>query len=123
MLPVKAAPVASWRLTEDIPLFKGREALLDVADTWNLVPHVTKSSDLPLQMGSAGPMDAHIYPMLKGISVEGREVAAPVVLWENTKGDFAGGRWLFVNQPLGADFLRGAGSRRCKRGRRSARPA
>ncbi|QHW31871.1 glycoside hydrolase [Paenibacillus rhizovicinus] len=105
MLPVQAAPVATLVAMEEIPLFRGREALLAVSDTWNLVPHVTKTSDLPHQMGSAGPMDAHIYPLLKGVSGEGREVAAPVVLWENTKGDFAGGRWLFVNQPLGADFF------------------
>lgn len=110
MLPVKAAPISKLAAPEEIALFKGREALLDVADTWNLVPHVTKSSDLPLQMGSAGPMDAHIYPVLKGISAEGREVAAPAVLWENTKGDFAGGRWLFVNQPLGADFFARGGA-------------
>ncbi|CAM3512272.1 beta-galactosidase [Paenibacillus lupini] len=110
MLPVKAAPVAKLASVEEIPLFKGRESLLDVTDTWNLVPHVTKSSDLPQQMGSAGPMDAHIYPVLKGISSEGREVAAPAVLWENTKGDFAGGRWLFVNQPLGADFFARGGA-------------
>lgn len=111
MLPVASAPVEGLAAHEEIPLFKGHEALLDVADTWNLVPHATKSSDLPHQMGSAGPMDAHIYPLLKGVSAEGREVAAPAVLWENTKGDFAGGRWLFVNQPLGeAFFARGGAS-------------
>ncbi|MGG4146697.1 beta-galactosidase [Paenibacillus algorifonticola] len=100
MLPVAAAPIATLAAAEDIPLLAGKEALFTVSSTWNLVPHVTKSSDLPHQMGSAGPMDAHIYPLLKGISATGREVAAPVVLWENTKGAFAGARWLFINQPL-----------------------
>ncbi|MFC5405875.1 beta-galactosidase [Cohnella soli] len=109
MLPVRAAPVVKMAANGDIPLFKGHESLLDVADTWNLVPHVTKSSDLPHQMGSAGPMDAHIYPVLKGISSEEREVAAPAVLWENTKGEFAGGRWLFVNVPLGESFVERGG--------------
>jgi hypothetical protein len=109
MLPVKSTPIAKLEAMGDIPLFKDRESLLDVADTWNLVPHVTKASDLPHQMGSAGPMDAHIYPVLKGISSEGRESAAPVVLWENTKGDFSGGRWLFVNQPLGEAFAESGG--------------
>ncbi|SFI80572.1 Beta-galactosidase GanA [Paenibacillus sp. UNC496MF] len=110
MLPVAAAPVKEYAASADIPLFLGREALLGAADTWNLVPHVTKASDLPQQMGSAGPMDAHIHALLKGVSAEGREVAAPAVLWENTKGDFAGGRWLFVNQPLGADFFARGGA-------------
>ncbi|TFE25564.1 alpha-amylase family protein [Cohnella luojiensis] len=109
MLSVLSRPVVKLAANGDIPLFQDRELLLDVADTWNLVPHVTKSSDLPHQMGSAGPMDAHIYPVLKGISSEDREVAAPAVLWENTKGDFAGGRWLFINQPLGAKFAERGG--------------
>jgi len=104
MLPVQVERVIGLKANDEIPLFAGQEGLFDAEGTWNLVPHVTKSSDLPHQMGSAGPMDAHVHPLLKGVTAEGREVAAPVVLWENTKGDFAGGRWLFVNQPLGADF-------------------
>jgi len=109
MLPVKSEPVAKLEAAGNIPLMKGREQLFDVTDTWNLVPHVTKSSDLPHQMGSAGPMDARIYPLLKGVSAEGREVAAPVVLWENEKGDFSGSRWLFVNQPLAPSFAEAGG--------------
>lgn len=105
MLRVSADRVTRHEAHADIPLLAGKEALLEVADTWNLVPHVTKSSDLPHQMGSAGPMDAHIYALLKGVSADGRERSAPVVLWENTKGEFAGARWLFVNQPLGASFV------------------
>ncbi|SFB54575.1 Beta-galactosidase [Cohnella sp. OV330] len=104
MLRVSADPVARHASHADIPLFAGQEALLDVTDTWNLVPHVSRASDLPHQMGSAGPMDAHVYALLRGMSADGRERSAPVVLWENTKGDFAGSRWLFVNQPLGDAF-------------------
>lgn len=88
----------------DIPLFAGQEELLEVADTWNLVPHVTKTSDLPAQMGSAGPMDTRIYALLKGLSPQGRELSAPAVLWEHVGGPFTGARWLFVNQPLGGSF-------------------
>lgn len=103
-LPVNAAPVAALQASADIPLLEGLEPLFAISDTWNLVPHVTKSSDLPHQMGSSGPMDTRIHPLLKGISGDGREVAAPVVLWENVGGPFRGGRWLFVNQPLSAPF-------------------
>ncbi|PUA37542.1 glycoside hydrolase [Paenibacillus elgii] len=113
-LRVDAAPVEKLAATADIPLLAGKEALLTIADTWNLVPHVTKSSDLPHQMGSAGPMDTHIYALLKGISAEGREVAAPVVLWEQTKGPFVGGRWLFVHLPLTAAFWNGGGAEALK---------
>lgn len=110
ILSVSAAPIKSLSALADIPLLQGKESMFEVSGTWNMVPHVTKSSDLPHQMGSAGPMDAQLYPLLKGISSEGREVAAPVVLWENTKGMFAGARWLFVNQPLTDQFWLAGGA-------------
>lgn len=94
----------------DIPLFVGDEQLLALSDTWNLVPHVTKSSDLPEQMGSSGPMDTRIYPLLKGITAAGREVSAPAVLWEHIGGPFAGGRWIFIGQPLTPDFWNQGGT-------------
>ncbi|UVI31367.1 beta-galactosidase [Paenibacillus spongiae] len=104
-LPVNGSRVETLAAHADIPLFSGYESLFAAgADTWNLVPHVTKTSDLPLQMGSAGPMDARLYPLLKGLSGDGREVAAPAVLWENINGAFGGGRWLFVNVPLAPEF-------------------
>ncbi|WP_456289762.1 beta-galactosidase [Paenibacillus sp. AK002] len=104
VLPVDSGRVDHLIASDVIPLMESSRERLTVSDTWNLVPHVTKSSDLPHQMGSAGPMDTRIYPLLKGSTANGREVAAPVVLWENVGGPFLGGRWLFVNQPLTASF-------------------
>lgn len=104
VLPVDSGRVDHLIASDVIPLMESSRERLSVSDTWNLVPHVTKSSDLPHQMGSAGPMDTRIYPLLKGSTANGREVAAPVVLWENVGGPFLGGRWLFVNQPLTASF-------------------
>ncbi len=109
-LPVDGSRAERLSAAEEIPLLAGKESLFAGGDTWNLVPHVTKSSDLPHQMGSAGPMDAHLYALLKGVSADNREVAAPVLLWENTKGAFAGGRWLFINQPLTGRFWTGGGA-------------
>lgn len=109
ILPVIAAPIEKLSAHSDIPLLQGKEAMFEVSGTWNLVPHVTKTSDLPHQMGSAGPMDAQLYPLLKGVSSEGREVAAPIVLWENMNGKFGGARWLFVNQPLTEQFWQSGG--------------
>ncbi|QCT02307.1 glycoside hydrolase family protein [Paenibacillus algicola] len=100
-LPVDSARVSRLISHQDISVFSGSDAWLPVEPTWNLVPHVTKCSDLPEQMGSAGPMDTRIYPLVKGIMDNGREVSAPVVLWENTGGPFIGSRWIFVNQPAG----------------------
>ncbi|MGF9700035.1 beta-galactosidase [Paenibacillus sp. MABNR03] len=103
-LNVSSANVQTYTSSVQIPLLAGKEGLFEIADTWNLVPHTTKSSDLPHQMGSAGPMSTQIYPLLCGVSKDGRSIAAPVVLWENSRSTFAGSRWMFVHLPLTASF-------------------
>ncbi|KIL38876.1 glycoside hydrolase [Gordoniibacillus kamchatkensis] len=111
-LEVDPAPIAKLVHHRDIPLLQDHESLFTVEPTYGLVLHVTRTDDKPGELGSSGPIDAHIYPLLKGISggsIE-REVAAPVVLIENTKGDFAGGRWIFVNQPLREAFWSNGGA-------------
>ncbi len=87
-LRVVSCPIEHLQADTLNPLFEGFETLFEVADTWNLVPHVTKNVELPHQMGSAGSMDTQISALLKGISANGREVAAPVVQWENSRGAF-----------------------------------
>lgn len=103
-LNVSSANVQSYTSSEYIPLLAGKEGLFEISDTWNLVPHTTKTSDLPHQMGSSGPMSTQIYPLLCGMSKDGRSVAAPVVLWENSRGTFVGSRWMFVHLPLTTSF-------------------
>ncbi|MEW9698171.1 beta-galactosidase [Paenibacillus sp. SI8] len=97
VLPVDPAPIAHYAANAEVPLLLGKEATLNIQPTVGLVLHVTRADDQPDQMGSSGPMDAHITALLKGISSEGREVAAPIILIENTKGAFAGGRWILAN--------------------------
>lgn len=104
MLAVDAVKVERYAANTDIPLFAGKERLFTVQPTVGFVLHATKADDQPGQGGSSGPMDVHIYSLLKGISADGRELAAPSVLLENTKGDFAGGRWMFVNQAIEDGF-------------------
>lgn len=110
MLPVDAGPIREYAANPDIPLFADKLSLFSVQPTVGFVLHATKADDQPGQGGSSGPMDAHIYPLLKGISAAGREIAAPCVLIENTKGAFAGGRWLFVNQALEEHFWNAGGA-------------
>ncbi|PAV31673.1 glycoside hydrolase [Virgibacillus profundi] len=110
-LPVKSKPIVSLEHNEDIPLFSEKEELFTIEDTYNFILHVTKSSTIEAEMGSVGPMDARIYPLLKGISKTGRQVAAPVVLIENVKGKFTGGRWLFINQKITEQFWTAGGAR------------
>ncbi|WP_159886097.1 beta-galactosidase [Paenibacillus puerhi] len=110
-LPIEPSPIQSLVCNPDIPLFRGREDLFSVELTYGLVLHVTRHDDQPGQLGSGGPMDAHFYPLLKGLGREPlqREIAAPAVLLENTKGDFAGGRWIFINQQVGSQFWQRGG--------------
>ncbi|QHW30499.1 glycoside hydrolase [Paenibacillus rhizovicinus] len=112
-LPVATEGVAKLAANRDIALFEGYESLFTIQPTFGLVLHVTHADDCPGQQnGSAGPIDAHIYPLLKGISGDGldRERSAPAVLIEFTKGPFAGSRMIFVNQQLGDAFWSGNGA-------------
>lgn len=110
-LHVDAEPILSLQHNPDIPVFSDKEDLFTIEDTCNFVLHVTKSSAIEAEMGSAGPMDARIYPLLKGISKTEREVAAPGVLIENTRGEFTGGRWLFINQQVNDAFWTDKGAK------------
>ncbi|KQO18690.1 beta-galactosidase [Paenibacillus sp. Leaf72] len=109
-LPASVQKVVRAAASAEFPLLLGREALFGIEPTWGLTLHATKSSDIPAEMGSGGPMDAFIYPLLVGVDHDGRERAAPVVLLENMKGSFAGGRWILINQTLGQSFWDGAGA-------------
>lgn len=103
-MQVDPEPIHTLKASGQIPLLQNKESLFKPAPTYSLILHVTRVSDHPEQCGSGGPMDAHFYSLLKGISDDEREVAAPVVLLEHTKGPFAGGRWLFINQELDEKF-------------------
>ncbi|MFD2334521.1 beta-galactosidase [Cohnella sp. GCM10020058] len=102
---------ASLRHNPERPLLAGSEALFDIGETYGLVLHVTHERDqLNQATGSSGPMNACIQPLLVGVSAEGREVTAPVVLLERFRGDYAGGRWLLANQRLKVRFWSGGGA-------------
>ncbi|MCM3747118.1 beta-galactosidase [Paenibacillus pasadenensis] len=103
-LKADVSRVVEWKASSSIPLLEGAEGLFDQSPTYGLALHVTRANDHPDENGSAGPMDAHIYPLLTGLDKDSRERCAPVVLLENTKGDFAGGRWIFANREAGAAF-------------------
>ncbi|WP_219836246.1 alpha-amylase family protein [Paenibacillus sp. R14(2021)] len=111
-LPVGVDGIASLRHHRDIPIFEGYEALFEIEPTYGLVLHVSRTDDCPGELGSSGPIDAHIYPLLKGISGDGlaRERSAPAVLLEHTKGPFGGSRMIFINQPIRSGFWSGSGA-------------
>ncbi|MEF3311964.1 beta-galactosidase [Paenibacillus sp. GYB004] len=108
-MPVDPLPIERLAPNEDIPVASPYIDTLTIEPTCSLIMHVTRQSDIPHESGSAGPMDARLVPLVKGVAADGREVAAPVVLLEHAKGEFAGGRWLFVNQRLTSSFWAKAG--------------
>ncbi|WP_172195360.1 beta-galactosidase [Saccharibacillus qingshengii] len=130
-LPVDASRAVRLEASPERPLLRGDEILFGGAagaepgsaagsepgadspgasvGTWNLVPHTTRDADLPEQMGSAGTMSTFITPLLRAYDASDRPIAAPVVLWEQVRGAFAGSRWIFVNRPLTASLSEGQG--------------
>src|SRR5699024_1773657 len=64
ILKVQTDTALTIQHNPDIPLYAGKEDLFTIGDTNNFVLHVTKSSAIEEEMGSVGPMDAHIYPLL-----------------------------------------------------------
>lgn len=104
VLPVKAKPIHHLEHNKDMPLFSNMEDLFTIEETHNFVLHVTKNASIKHEMGSVGSMDVVITPLLKGVSQNGRDVAAPAVIMENNKGSFVGGRWIFINQQLSDAF-------------------
>nr|WP_305121061.1 beta-galactosidase [Saccharibacillus sp. JS10] len=117
-LPVEAPQAIKLQASPELPLFEGKESLLlsdeesapvNFGATWNLVPHTTRDADLPEQMGSAGTMSTIITPLVRAFDASERAIAAPVVLWEQVRGVFAGSRWVFVNRPLTAALSSEAG--------------
>ncbi|MEK3724998.1 beta-galactosidase [Paenibacillus sp. FSL H8-0034] len=105
-IAIDPSPIARLTANMDIPLFADLTDLFTIEPTYGLVLHVTKVDDQPGQLGSSGPMDAHIVPLMFGVTAGkvSREAAAPAVLIENTKGTYTGGRWILINQQISPAF-------------------
>ncbi|HLR01706.1 MAG TPA: beta-galactosidase [Virgibacillus sp.] len=110
-LPVDGSDIREMASNPDIPIMSGSESLFTINDTCNFIMHPTKSVTNEDEMGSVGPMDATIYPLIKGVTSTGRETAAPSVLIENVKGIYSGARWVFINHTLDESFWNEQGAR------------
>src|SRR5215472_11422565 len=60
--------------------------------------------DLYKRGGSAGSLDARLDTLAWGTK-EGRKLSAPAIQIDHYRNGFDGGRWIFVNAELGADFF------------------
>ncbi|MGI6704785.1 MAG: beta-galactosidase [Clostridia bacterium] len=95
---IKKERYTRLEVNADLPLLRGFEDCFRCRDTLGFIVQFTHTKDIPADLGSSGPMDAVLLPLLTGLSADGRQTAAPVVMIENTKGIYEGGQWIFVNQ-------------------------
>ncbi len=59
--------------------------------------------DLYHRGGAAGSIDARVDPIVWGVK-GGRKLAAPIIEVDHLRNGFDGGRWIFVNAELSAEF-------------------
>jgi hypothetical protein len=86
-------------LPVQIPAFSWKEAFS---------PMIRLSAvDLYHRGGSTGSIDARVDAIAWGIK-DGRKLAAPVIEIDHLRNGFDGGRWIFVNAAVAADFFRTA---------------
>jgi hypothetical protein len=69
------------------------------------VLHLTSSDVYPRQ-GSAGRIDARLDALAWGIQ-DGRRMSAPAIQIDHIRGDFSGGRWIFLSANLAPEFYSG----------------
>ena len=93
-----------------MPLLKDYEDCFSVQETVGYVVKFSQGKDIQDECGSCGSIDAILYPLLNGYNANGRKTAAPVILIENTKGTFEGGRWIFINMATDRLFWNNGGS-------------
>lgn len=61
---------------------------------YELTVRFTTSNDFPDEIGSAGPRDAVLRPLVKVVNGEGLPVACPLLEIDRLRGFGAGGRWV-----------------------------
>ncbi|MBV9229063.1 MAG: hypothetical protein JOZ18_07095, partial [Chloroflexi bacterium] len=74
---------------------------------WSFYPKLTQVSDHPEDIGSAGPFDTVLQPLVFALAATAsgeRRVATPALALDQSSGRFKGGRWLISAwQPLAKD--------------------
>ena len=64
---------------------------------WSFYPMLTQASDHPSDLGSAGPLDTYLTPLIfvcETLATDALHLATPAVLLDHVQGRFQGGRWL-----------------------------
>ncbi|HET8844675.1 MAG TPA: beta-galactosidase [Ktedonobacteraceae bacterium] len=117
-----AGDTASLRFVADEEAILLRGASLQQASEvsgtfWSFYPKLTQVDDHPEDMGSAGPIDTLLRPLIYAVDTDPatgkpRRIATPASLLEQRSGRFRGGRWLLSPwlPTSEADWLANAGA-------------
>ncbi len=103
---IQLIPAESAAFLEDCPLSL---PATQPGRFWSCYPKLTQVSDHPEDMGSGGPFDTILTPLLFAQDAStGKKLATPAFLLDQRQGLFRGGRWLISAwQPFAeADWLR-----------------
>ncbi|HEX2913369.1 MAG TPA: beta-galactosidase [Chloroflexia bacterium] len=77
---------------------------------WSLDPKLTQALDHPEELGSSGPLDTLLTPLVYATTADNKvqrstRIAAPFLLLDQKEGHFRGGRWLISAwQPSSNNF-------------------
>lgn len=95
------SPSQSLQLVADEEALLLRDCPLRITASgnfWSFNPQLTQASDHPDELGSAGPIDTVLQPLIYALdtSVSGtaQRVATPASILDQRSGRFKGGRWL-----------------------------
>lgn len=102
VLSVDCSETERNELNAKLSVFDDISPLCLNADCENIIMVPTKNAYVEREWGSVGSMDARIVPLIIGRNAEGEHRSSPAVLLEHRAGRFAGGRWIFITQPLKA---------------------
>ncbi len=70
---------------------------IEPREIYELYVRFTSSSYFPDEVGSDGPREASLVPLMFGVNRDGRRMAAPIIRIDRLVGDFRGGRWILAN--------------------------
>ena len=70
---------------------------LKADEIYELYVRLSSTNNEPDESGSDGPHEGIVKPIVLGLSVDGRPIAAPVIQIDRLLADFSGGRWMLAN--------------------------
>lgn len=98
-------PGSSGALFETNPDLVIKLSAFDWKQAFSPILHLTDSDVYPRQ-GSAGRIEARLDALAWGIQ-NGRRMSAPAIQIDHVRGEFAGGRWIFLSADLSDAFYTG----------------